>query len=118
MTNICCDETLVMTKIGLSWQKFCCNKHTFVVTKDMFCCNKQKFCHDKNYTCGCSHPPEWERNPLMGEESSETGVWLPNNYNRGVCNSSVCLLKQLLQLLLLHNVSIVVVLEISCVLLS
>ena len=37
----------VVTKIGLSWQMFCRDKHTFVATKVVFC-------RDKNDTCGSS----------------------------------------------------------------
>ena len=33
MTYICHDKSSVTTKICLSQQNFCCNKHTFVVTK-------------------------------------------------------------------------------------
>ena len=32
---------------SLSWQKFCCNKHAFVTTKDVFCHNK-RVCHSKS----------------------------------------------------------------------
>ena len=33
-----CDKTFVVTKM------FCCDKHIFVVTKDVFCCDKHKRC--------------------------------------------------------------------------
>ena len=83
-TNTCLSQqstSFVMTKICLSQQNFCCNKHEFVTTKVLlqqayFCCNKrcvllwqtcfvvtnmclscllwQLFCHDKYDTCGCA----------------------------------------------------------------
>ena len=37
--NICHDKYLSRQTI-LSWQMFCCDKHTFVVTKHIFCCDK------------------------------------------------------------------------------
>ena len=53
-TCVCCNKSnrncptkVAVTKVCLSWQKFCCNKHTFVATKDTFCC-------DKNHTCSSS----------------------------------------------------------------
>ena len=36
-TNICRNNSCVVTKICLSQQKFCHDKHTFVATKDVFC---------------------------------------------------------------------------------
>ena len=35
-TNICHNKSFVVTKICLSWQKYCHHKHTSVATKDMF----------------------------------------------------------------------------------
>ena len=89
MTKLSWQKYFVVTNIIFSWQNFCHNKHTFVVTRDnffatkhlsqqaYFCCDKrcvftclskQKFCRDKNYTCGSScqwylsflHQFEWE----------------------------------------------------------
>ena len=73
----CCDKSMLAAtkclsqqnyvghdKICLLWQKFCCDKHTFVVTKDVFCreentclsqqklrLSQQNFCHNKKYVC-------------------------------------------------------------------
>ena len=43
MTKLCLlQQIFVMTKVlsRQAWQRFCRDKHTFVVTKDMFCHNK------------------------------------------------------------------------------
>ena len=37
MTKYCCRNKV---NTCLSWQKFCCDKHTFVKTKDVFCHDK------------------------------------------------------------------------------
>ena len=59
-TRICHKKCFVVTKICLSQQKFCCDKHTFIMTKDVgvlllllrqnFCCDKYftRVCHDKH----------------------------------------------------------------------
>ena len=40
--HFCRDKSFVMTKLCLSGQRFCRNKHAFVTTKDVFCCDKSK----------------------------------------------------------------------------
>ena len=64
--HFCCDKSvLVMTKLllpqifiavntCLSQQKFCCDQHTFLATKDVFCHEKIMFvtiniCNDKSF---------------------------------------------------------------------
>ena len=71
--NVCCDKTrlslrqtfffwkillwqkmsFVMTKVCLSWQNFCRDKHMFVMTnicrnKSKLCLSRQTFCHGKH----------------------------------------------------------------------
>ena len=43
MTKVLLQQIFVMTNTCLSQQKFCCNKHTFAVTKDVFCWDKHVF---------------------------------------------------------------------------
>ena len=50
---VCCNKSFVATKICLSRQKFCRDKHTFVATEDVFCgtntcLSRQNFCRDKH----------------------------------------------------------------------
>ena len=58
-THICHKKCFVVTKICLSQQKFCHDKHTFIMTNDVgfllllrqnFCCDKYltRVCHDKH----------------------------------------------------------------------
>ena len=42
-TNVLSQQICVMTNMCLSQQKFCCNKHTFVATKDVICWDKRMF---------------------------------------------------------------------------
>ena len=49
-TKVCLSRPnyVCRNKIFLSWQKFCCGKHTFVATKDVFCCDKRHVWCDKS----------------------------------------------------------------------
>ena len=50
VTKVCLlQQIFVVTKIGLSWQRFCRDKHTFVTTKDFFCHDKHVFFRDKTF---------------------------------------------------------------------
>ena len=44
-----------MTRIFLSQQRFCCDKHTFVTTKDVFCCDKHTFVTTEDVFCCDKH---------------------------------------------------------------
>ena len=53
VTKLLLQQIFVVTKTCLTWQKFCHDKHIFVVTKDMFSHNKHmsvttKTFHNKN----------------------------------------------------------------------
>ena len=55
VTKLLLQQILVMTKLCLSWQRFCGNKHTFVMTKDVFlswktALQKKHVRHDKLVT--------------------------------------------------------------------
>ena len=51
MYHFCHDKTFVATNTPLSQQKFCHDKHAFVVTKDVFCHGKHTFVATKLLSC-------------------------------------------------------------------
>ena len=90
--HFCCDNSFVMTntsfvetKVCLSRQNFCRDKHvchdkSFVATrifchdksfviKAYFCHGKRHVCHNKNYTCGSSLVATKVRSPQMSQQT-------------------------------------------------